>query len=322
MQHWRVTCTFTGMRLKLILVGFFALHLAVSAQEVIRTSGPSDDPVEHTLSVRVDRVNVVFTVAGKDGRLITNLNKDDFQVFEDGESQTISNFSKEANLPLSIGLLVDTSGSIWGKLRFEREAASNFFYSILRPGKDTAFVMTFDSRVALAQDYTDNPAVLQHAVDHLIAGGSTSLFDAIAAAAGHMLSGQAGRKVLIVLSDGLDNSSHIGLAKALESAQKNDVVVYTISTNRIDGLMLQDPAIGDRNLRQLALETGGHALFPRTIGDLSHSFYKIGQDLRAQYSLAYGPTNARRDGTYRTIHIVPMHHNFSVRCRHGYFAPR
>ena len=315
-------CGLKSMRVKLVVLSFFALYLGVSAQQPVERVKFEDDRVERTLSVRVDRVNVLFTVLTSRGKLVTDLAKNDFTVFEDGNPQNISNFSKDDDLPLNIGLLIDTSGSVRDKLRFEREAAAKFFYSTLRRKQDKAFVMSFDTSPMLLQDYTDNPGTLQHAVERMIAGGATSLYDAVSLAAVHKLAGENGRHVLIVLSDGFDNASHIDLAAALETVQKNDIVIYTISTNRTEGLMLQDPRPGDANLTQLAVETGGHAFFPKRIEDLTQSFKRIGEDLRAQYSLAYGPTNMRRDGTYRRIAIVPSHKGYTVRCRHGYFAPK
>lgn len=311
-----------GMRVKLVVLSFFALCLGISAQQPVERVKFEDDRVERTLSVSVDRVNVPFTVITKKGKLVTGLTKNDISVFEDGKPQNISNFSREGDAPLNIGLLVDTSGSVWNKLRFERAAAAKFFYSTLRRSQDKAFVMAFDSSAELLQEYTDNPEILQHAVEHMIAGGSTSLYDAVSLAAVHKPAGENGRHVLIVLSDGFDNASHTDLAGALETVQNNDVVIYTISTNRTEGLMLQDPGPGDANLRQLAVETGGQAFFPKRLEDLTQAFNRIGEDLRAQYSLAYGPTNARRDGTYRKIVIVPSHSGYNVRCRRGYFAPK
>jgi VWFA-related protein len=310
------------MRWKLVLLGFFAFYNGVGAQQPAVQIKVVEDHVEQTLSVSVDRVNVPFTVASKGGKLVSGLTKGDFVVLEDGKPQAISNFSKEGNLPVSIGLLIDTSGSVWNKLRFEREAAIKFFYSILRPGQDKAFVMAFDTKATILQDYTDNPQILEHAIAHMIAGGSTSLYDAVSEAAVRKLGNQAGRHVLIVISDGFDNASHIDLAGALEAAQKNDVVIYAISTNRIEGLLLQDPDAGDSNLEQLSGETGGDAFFPRHLEDLSHAFYRIVENLRSQYSLAYGPTNTRRDGTFRLIQIVPSRKGYKVHCRHGYFAPK
>jgi VWFA-related protein len=261
-------------------------------------------------------------VAGRSGKLITNLTKDDITVFEDGQPQTISNFSRDADMPVNIALLIDTSGSVRDKLRFEREAASRFFYSVLRSGRDRALLMSFDTGVEIIQDYTDDAAVLQSAMQTMVAGGSTSLYDAVAKASLHGQSNRSGRHVIVVLSDGLDNSSHINLENALQIAQENDAVVYSISTNRIQGPFSVDPDLGDSHLTTLAAETGGRALFPTRMDELTHAFDRIIEEIRAQYSLAYGPTNGQHDGSFRTIHVVSSHKGYVVRCRHGYFAPR
>ena len=274
-----------------------------------------------TLSVDVDRVNVLFTVSDGKGRFVRSLAKGDFSVFEDDRPQNISNFSTEANLPLNIAFLIDSSGSVRDKIRFEKQAAARFFAAALRPGKDKAFVMSFDTRIELLQDYTDDPALLSGAVQKIIPGGSTSLYDAISEAVVRRLADQSGRKVIVVLSDGMDNTSHISLAKTLEAAQKNDVIIYTISTNAIDLSDSRDRKTGDANLNELAKETGGRALFPSTIEALTRSFLRVCDELRSQYSLAYGPTNTKRDGTYRRIRIVTGGKHYTVRCRHGYYAP-
>jgi Ca-activated chloride channel family protein len=303
------------------MLSLFAIYVSENAQQPTSRTSLNSSSTEHTLSVTVDRVNVLFTVAARSGKLVSNLTKDDFTVYEDGQPQDISNFSKEADLPLNIALVIDTSGSVRDKLRFEREAAIRFFESALRAGKDKALVMTFDTRVELLQDYTDNLALLRQAVNRTIAGGSTSLYDGISQAAARRRPGMEGRQVIIVLSDGLDNSSHGSVKKAIEDAQKNDIVIYAISTNRIEEALSRDPQSGDSNLAQLAAETGGRVLLPRKVEDLAQSFYKIRDEIRAQYSLAYGPTNTRRDGTYRKIQIVPSRRSYTIRCRHGYFAP-
>ncbi len=310
------------MRLKLVFLSFFAYSVLASPLGPNKQASLNDVSVEQTISVTVDRVNVLFTVAGKGGKLITNLTRNDVRVFEDGEPQAISNFSRDADLPLNIALLVDTSGSVRDKLRFEREAASRFFYAVLRSGRDRALLMTFDTRVELVQDYTDKPEVLQQAMHSMVAGGSTALYDAVAKASLREGSNENGRHVIIILSDGLDNSSHIDLANVLHIAQENDAVIYTISTNRIEGVFSLEPELGDSNLKTLAAETGGRALFPARMEDLTRSFDRVLTEIRAQYSLAYGPTNGRRDGSFRTIHVVPSHKGYVVRCRHGYFAPR
>jgi VWFA-related protein len=310
------------MRLRLILLGFFAYSLLAfpvgpGQQQTFNVAG-----VEQTLSVSVERVNVLFTVAGRGGKLVTNLTRDDFTVFEDGEPQTISNFSIDADMPLNVALLIDTSGSVREKLRFEREAASRFFYSVLRSGRDKALLMTFDTGVEIIQDYTEDPAALQTAIQTLIAGGSTSLYDAVAKASVHEQVNRGGRHVIVVLSDGLDNSSHIDLANALQIAQENDAIIYSISTNRLEGSFSLEPELGDSHLETLSAETGGRALFPTRMEQLPHAFDRIIEEIRAQYSLAYGPTNRQHDGTFRTIHVASSHKGYVVRCRHGYFAPR
>ena len=303
------------MRLKLAVLTFFAFFSAQAQQptETMEFRG-------ETLSVDVQRVNVLFTVANGKGKLITNLRREDFNVFEDDRLQQISNFSTETDLPLNIAVLIDSSGSVREKLRFEQQAATKFFHSAVRQGKDKVFIMSFDTAATLLQDYTDDPALLSQTLRKIIPGGATSLYDAVLEAAGK-LAGQKGRRVIIVLSDGLDNSSHASLAKTLETAQKEDVIVYTISTNSIDGDDPKEQKIGDASLKRLATETGGHAFVPAKMEELLPAFLRINEELRSQYSLAYGPTNANRDGTYRQIRVVGARKSFKIRCRTGYFAP-
>jgi Ca-activated chloride channel family protein len=307
------------MRLKLIFLSFFAFSMAQAMQQPVQQTALT---VDHPLSIEVDRVNVLFTVMNPRGKLITKLRPDDFKVFEDDQPQNITNFATETDLPLNIALLIDTSGSIRDKLRFEREAAASFFYSVLRPGADRAFIMTFDSTVRLHQDYSDDPAVLARAAEHVIAGGSTVLFDAVADAASRKLATESGRRVIVITSDGVDNSSRISLEKTLEVAQKNDVIIYAISTNGLEGLVFPEQKLGEANLAVLAQETGGRVLKPTKLEDLNHAFQKITKELRSQYSLAYRPTNTRRDGSYRAIRVVPVHKDYTVQARRGYFAPQ
>ena len=217
------------------------------------------------LSVDVDRVNVLVTVSDGKGRFIRNLDRRDFSVYEDDRPQGISNFSTETNLPLNIAFLIDSSGSVRDKLRFEKQAAARFFSSALRPGKDKALVMSFDTKTALLQNYTDNAGSLSDSLQKIIAGGSTSLYDAVLEAAVHRLAGEPGRRVIVILSDGLDNSSHISLSKTIEAAQKNDVTIYAVSTNGFETTDPHDRKAGDANLDELAKETGGRALFPSIV---------------------------------------------------------
>jgi Ca-activated chloride channel family protein len=304
------------MRVTVAFLICLSLFTAEAAQGPVQQASFSSD----TLSVNVDRVNVLFTVANRKGKLITNLGRSDFSVFEDDQIQNISNFSTETNLPLNIAFLIDSSGSVRDKLRFEQQAASKFFCSELRAGKDKALVMSFDTAVTLLQDHTDDPALLTEALRKIIPGGSTSLYDAVFQAAAYRLAEQSGKRVIILVSDGLDNSSHISLAKTLEAAQKNDVIIYAISTNGIDDSDPRDQKIGDAVLNRLAKETGGSALCPTRIQDLTRSFSRIAEELRSQYSLAYGPSNTIRDGAYRHIRIVPSRKEYRIRSRAGYYA--
>ena len=305
------------MRMKLALVILFAFFTAEAAQQPVQQALLSNE----TLSVNVERVNVLFTVRDRKGRLITNLARGDFSVFEDEQIQNVSNFSNDPDRPLTIAFVIDSSGSIRDKLRFERQAAARFFYSALRRGKDKVFVMSFDTTTTLLQDYTDDPALLTEAVQKIIPGGSTSLYQAVFEATAHRLAEQPGRRIIIILSDGMDNSSHVPLGKTLEAAQKNDVIIYAVSTNGIDESDPQDKKTGDAILKHLATETGGQVLCPTRMQDLNASFARITAELRSQYSLAYGPTNTRRDGTYRHIRIVASHKGYAIRSRNGYYAP-
>src|SRR5213593_4387485 len=282
-------------------------------------SRPTDD---QTISVNVDLVNILFTVADRKGKFVTNLRKDDFRVFEDEKPQAVTNFSSETDLPLTIALLVDTSGSIRDKLRFEQEAAIEFFYSTLRRGKDKALVISFDSGVDLLQDFTDDPEVLSEAVRKIRAGGGTSLYDAVYLAATEKLAGQKGRRVLILISDGDDNSSRLSLTETLEAAQKNEVTIYGISANSAAYFGSKDQDRGDKTLKKFSEETGGKPFFPFKVQDLAISFQDISEELRSQYRIAYRSSNARADGTFRKVRVDVSDKRFKAKTRNGYYAPR
>ena len=277
---------------------------------------------QDTLSVNVNLVDLLYTVADKKGKFITNLRKEDFKVYEDDKNQAVTNFAAETDLPLTIALLVDTSGSIRDKLRFEQEAAIEFFYSTLHRGKDKGMVISFDSGVDLLQDFTDNPETLADAVRKIRAGGGTSLYDAIYLAVNEKLANQPGRLVIILISDGDDNSSRISLTETLELAQRRNVAIYSISTNSAAYFGSKDQDRGDKTLKRFSEDTGGRPFFPEKIQDLAISFQEIGEELRSQYRLAYIPSNNRADGTFRKIRIDVTNKNYKVKARTGYYAPR
>jgi len=295
--------------------------LILSATILGRQNSASNPADEQTLSVNVDLVNVLFTVSDNKGKFITGLKKDFFKVFEDGKLQSITNFSADTNLPLTVALLIDTSGSVRDRLQFEQDAAVEFFNSTLIRGKDRALVISFDSGVDLVQDYTDDSETLSKSIRKIRAGGGTSMYDAVFLAASQKLAKQDGRRIMVIISDGDDNSSHTSLPEVLETVQRNDVVVYTISTNslRVGG---ENSSKGQKVLKRFADDTGGRMFSPVKLEDLNSNFSNISEELRLQYALAYRSTNLVADGRFRRIRIEPANKRDAVRARNGYYASR
>lgn len=308
-----------------LLLGMLASALAAQNEGSARnpagagTAQGSTDP--RRITVRVDLVNILFTVNDKKNRFVIDLTKDDFRVLENNKPQTVRFFSRESNLPLRIGLLVDTSNSVRDRLRFEQEAAIDFLTSVLIPGRDKAFVVGFDVESQLVQDYADDMEKLSLAVRSLQAGGGTALYDAIYNACKEKMlffppPEPYLRRVMILISDGLDNQSEHAREEALAMAQRGEVTIFTISTNRT-GLAIR----GDKVLKYLAEQTGGRAFFPFSAPDLAANFQQISRELRSQYSLAYVSTVPTHDGTFRSILIEPREKGLRVRAKSGYFAP-
>jgi Ca-activated chloride channel family protein len=289
----------------------------------------------------VNLVDVLFTVLNRRNKLVPDLGKDDFKISDDKSPQTIRYFSKQTDLPLRIGLLMDTSNSIRDRLKFEQDAATSFLFSVLRRTKDQSFVMTFDDEPSVLQGFTDDAGRLRDEIVKTRAGGGTAVYDAIYVACEKQLSHpprppgdqpDVVRRVMIVISDGDDNLSTHTRADAIEMAQRYSVVIYTISTStqwiqlsQTDAAKLADRKMhlteGDKILQDLAEETGGRAFFPYHVDDLDQSFQDIGDELRNQYSIAYIPTNSVLDGRYHKIRIeVPDHKGYQVRARRGYYA--
>jgi Ca-activated chloride channel family protein len=285
----------------------------------IKQDKPETGP--DNLVVHVDLVNVLFTVADRKGKLVTDLEKQNLKIFEDNKPQTITNFTRETELPLTIAILIDTSSSIRDRFKFEQEAAIDFLYRTLRPKKDKALLITFDSVIELVQDYTDNPEILSKAIRQVRPGGGTKMFDAVFLACHEKLKAETGRKILILISDGDDNLSLETLNGTLEMAQKSDVTIYTISTNSGGFFGITAPK-ADKVLKRLAEDTGGRAFFPFKAEDLSESFQDINAELRSQYSLAYRSSNPARDGSFRSIKIETDRKNLKVKSRKGYYAAR
>ncbi|MBZ5514641.1 MAG: VWA domain-containing protein [Acidobacteriia bacterium] len=291
---------------------------ATKASSNTQAPPPTDSK---TIKVRVELVNVLFTVTDKKNRLVLDLTKDDLHVLEDNKPQAIRFFSRESDLPLRIAILIDTSNSVRDRLRFEQEAAVDFLNATLRPGKDLAFVVAFDVEPQIFQDYTDSMEKLAKAIRGLAAGGGTSLYDAIYTSAKEKMlifppPEPYLRRVMIVVSDGLDNQSEHTREEALAMAQRGEVTIFAISTNRT-GMSQR----GDKVLKYLAEETGGRAFFPFSATDLASDFDAISHELRSQYSLAYVSSNTTHDGTFRAITIQAKDKGMRVRAKSGYFAP-
>lgn len=285
----------------------------------------SDEPPLETFHKVVNEVNVVFTVTDKHGHFVKDLTKSDFKVVDDNKpAASISTFSKETNLPLRVGLLIDASNSIRDRFRFEQDAAIEFLNQIVRPKYDRAFVLGFDTTAEVTADFSDNAEQLAKGVRLLRPGGGTALYDAVYFAARDKLmkqnekEGIATRRAIILLTDGEDNQSRVTREEAIEMAQRAEVVVYTISTN-VSGVKMK----GDKVLERMADATGGRAFFPFKIEDVANAFSEIQDELRSQYLLAYKPADFQSDGRYRSIDIIAENHkNLHVRARKGYYAPR
>src|SRR6266704_1272823 len=338
--------------MRLRLFGFLlAVTILSSASLSAQQPNPSVPPPpasqeqiqksQTVIPVQVNLVDVLFTVLDRRNKLVPSLEKQDFKVLDDNVSQDIRYFSRQSDLPLRIGMLLDTSNSIRDRIKFEQDAANNFLFSVLRRGKDEAFVMTFDDEPQVVQAFTPDTGKLRDQILRTRAGGGTAVYDAIYNACEQELSHpprppgdqpDVVRRVMILISDGEDNLSTHTRGDAIEMAQRTSVVIYTISTStQWISLSQTDPTKmgdrkyhltdGDKILENLAEETGGRAFFPYHVDDLDQSFQDIGDELRNQYSLAYLPTNYILDGRYHKIRIeVPEHKGYQVRARRGYFA--
>lgn len=293
---------------------------------------PASQPAQQTrgqIGVNVVEVPLLVSVMDNKGKLITNLKKEDFRVYEDDKLQTVGNFSRETDLPLSIALLVDSSGSVIDKIKFEQAAATDFFFSTVKRGKDRAMVITFDSVPSVLTDrtpdsFTDEPELLAEAVRKIRAGGGSAVYDAVYLAVQRKLALEKRdrRRLIVLISDGDDNASRYSLTEALEVAQRNDTTIYAISTNKTSDTKSRSKVTGDDVIQKMVEETGGKAYFPLKLDDLAADFQKIGDELRSQYVISYTPTNSNIDGTYREIRVEMVDKKYKARTRAGYWAPK
>jgi Ca-activated chloride channel family protein len=306
-------------------VALLSMSLALNSQPRSAKADktpPPDSQDKNRITLDVSRVNMLFTVSDKKGRFITDLTKDDFDVFESKKPQDIIEFSAESDLPLRLAILIDTSNSIRERFRFQQEAAIAFIDGTVRPRQDKALVVSFDTAAELVTDLTDEVPALEKAIQGLRPGGGTSMYDAIFFACRDKLMQDQPlykfRRAMVILSDGEDNQSRYTRDQALEMAQKADVTIYTISTN-----ITRIETDGDKVLRYFAAETGGQVFFPFKATDLNQSFENIANELRHQYNIFYRPEPLRTDGLYHPVDIrVKGHRDMVVRARKGYYAPK
>jgi len=317
--------------------------VAVGAQQTkpaVPPPPPAQSNREGTIVRNVNLVDVLFSVVTKKEKLVTDLNKDDFKAFDDNVQQETLSFSQPTDLPLRIGMVLDTSNSIRDRLKFEQEAAVDFLFNAIHRDRDQAFLMTFDDGPQIIKEFTGDTGDLRDTILKQRAGGGTSLYDAVYAASEELFNKSPlptgpnpdVRRVLVIISDGDDNSSSHSRGEAVEMAQRAGVIIYAISTSTewVSQDSTRDPAKridrkiekgeGDRVLIQLAQETGGRAFFPYWIDDLGQSFLDIGDELRHQYALAYSPAGRVPDGKYHTIRIQVDRKDLIVRARRGYYA--
>ncbi len=277
-----------------------------------------------TLRASVDEVALFFTATNR-GKSVPDLTGADVGIRDDGKAPAaILGFRNEAQLPLRLGLVIDTSDSIASRFSFEQNAAINFLHKVVTGKDDLAFVVGVANIILVVQDFTSDQKRVAHAVDQLVPSGGTALWDAVAFAADKLAERsevQPVAKVLVIISDGEDNSSSISLKEAIRHAQRGEVAIYTVSTRDYE----QEEAsalLGDHALRALAELTGGAAFTPGSVRRLSSSLTDLQQMLRGRYLISYKPATFHRDGSYRAIDITAQKdgHRLRVYARKGYYA--
>jgi Ca-activated chloride channel homolog len=285
------------------------------------SQGQSDQ--EYTITRQVNEVDLVFTVTDKHGHFIKDLKQSDFGLLDDRKApERVYSFTQQTNLPLRVGIVIDTSTSIRTRFQFEQQAATEFLLQIVHPATDKAFVMGFDVTPDYKQDWTSNLDSLTTGIASLRPGGGTALFDAIYSACRDKLLNpdrgqQPVRKAIVLVSDGDDNQSHAYLDDAIKECQRAETIIYAISTN-----VSPSRDRGDDTLQKMAEETGGRAYYPKNIEEMPVSFQAIQDELRSQYALVYKPADFKTDGAFRTIYLICTDRRYLVRARKGYFAPK
>jgi len=309
---------------KLAAVDALTLNLGIPVLPQEPNQGPA-------LKRTVNLVNLFATVRDKSKRIVGDLKQEDFKVYEDGEEQKVAFFSKEVTLPITLGLLIDTSGSEQNRLGAEQEAASRFLERVMKKG-DEAMVISFDLDVDLLADFSDDRAQIERAINKARIGavsggvvtpgtipsnsGGTHFYDAVYLACNDKLATEAGRKALVIITDAQDEGSRLRLEEAIESAQRTDTVVHV--------LLVHDPGYSWRPdvAKKLSDETGGRTIEVSSEKRLNEAFDQISEELRSQYTVGYYPANTAKDGRFRKVRLETPGKEYKILTRKGYYAPK
>lgn len=321
----------TRFLFKYLSVAFIISGAALSVSAQKPSPSPTPFPDDQTVRIPIRRVRLPITVTDKKGNFVPGLTREDFAILEDKVQQTIETFSDDLaqTTPLYIAVLMDTSPSTAGKLKFQQESAMNFIQTVVKPRKDRVLFATFDDEINLRQDFTDKLDLLDKAVYSVKKMGTqTALFDAVWQFCDEKMRSVPGRRVLLIVTDGEDTYSRASIRDAIDIAQRTETTIFAISTK--GGFLSTVPGVEagqvhdkkDRDLLTLSEETGGMAFFTGDMLSLERSFTRISKELRAQYLVTYDPTNKRYDGTFRKIEVKVSDRlgDLKVRTKRGYKA--
>jgi Ca-activated chloride channel family protein len=323
--------SFSPLFMRLVLLAAVTSVVASAQKPKPSPTPPAANDDSQSEKIFIRRVRLPITVTDKKGQFVPGLTQSDFAVLEDRVPQQIETFSDDLgqSLPVYVAVLMDTSPSTAGKLKFEQEAAMNFIYSVVRARKDQVLFATFDHEINLRQDFTTKLDLLDKAVFGVKKLGSqTAMYDAVWQFCDEKLRTVAGRRVLVIITDGEDTYSRANIRDAIDIAQRTETTIFAISTKA--GFISTVPGVEagdikdkkDRDLTTLAEETGGVAFFNGDMLSLERSFGKISKELRAQYLVTYRPANDRYDGSFRKIEVklADSRKDLKVRTKRGYKA--
>jgi len=274
------------------------------------------------IRLNVNEVSLIFTVTDGHGHYIPNLKQSDFALLDDRKAPThVKSFHQQINLPLRVGIVIDSSTSIRTRFKFEQQSAIEFLLEVLKTRSDRAFVMDFAEVPRVDQDWTNNIDALETGVNRIFPAGGTALYDSVYTACRDKMLTERGpepvRKAMVLISDGNDNQSRVYQDEAIKECQRAETIIYAISTN-----WTPSRGKGDQALTQMAEQTGGQAFFPPSVEEMSSSFHDIEEELRSQYALVYTPADFKYDGGYRPIYLFCTDRRYQVRAKKGYFAPK